>query len=65
MEQCAREYLARVLSMTGGNVTRAAKIAGRNRTEMYRLLHRYGVELRREGTSGRAKPAKDGVRPTS
>lgn len=49
MEQCAREYLARVLLMTGGNVTRAAKIAGRSRTEMYRLMHRYGVEWRREG----------------
>ncbi|WP_025321836.1 sigma 54-interacting transcriptional regulator [Deferrisoma camini] len=38
------EYLVRVLQMTGGNVTRAARIAGRNRTEFYRLLRRYHLD---------------------
>ncbi|TMG72389.1 MAG: response regulator, partial [Betaproteobacteria bacterium] len=35
-----REYLARILRMTGGNVTQAAKLAQRNRTEFYKLLDR-------------------------
>ncbi|NOY46417.1 MAG: response regulator [Deltaproteobacteria bacterium] len=38
------EYLVRVLQMTGGNVTRAARVAGRNRTEFYRLLRRYHLD---------------------
>ena len=28
-----RDYLARILKITGGNVTQAARLAGRNRTE--------------------------------
>ena len=35
-----REYLVRILRITQGNVTRAARLAGRNRTEFYRLLER-------------------------
>jgi two-component system response regulator GlrR len=36
-----REYLVRLLTMTAGNVTHAARLAGRNRTEFYRLLERH------------------------
>jgi two-component system, NtrC family, response regulator GlrR len=36
-----RDYLARVLRMSGGNVSEAARLAGRNRTEFYRLLKRH------------------------
>jgi len=39
-----REYLARILRMTGGNVTQAAKLAQRNRTEFYKLLDRHRLE---------------------
>ncbi len=39
-----REYLARLLLMTGGSVTLAAKMAKRNRTEFYRLLGRHGMK---------------------
>ena len=39
-----REYLIRVLQMTSGNVTQAAKHAKRNRTEFYRLLNRYQLD---------------------
>jgi two-component system response regulator GlrR len=39
-----RDYLARVLKLTGGNVTRAARLSGRNRTEFYRLLARNALE---------------------
>ncbi|MEE9395493.1 MAG: sigma 54-interacting transcriptional regulator [Methylococcales bacterium] len=36
-----RDYLTRLLKMTGGNVSQAAKMAKRNRTEFYRLLKRH------------------------
>jgi two-component system response regulator GlrR len=39
-----REYLVRILKITGGNVTHAARLAGRNRTEFYRLLERHALE---------------------
>ncbi|HYS75241.1 MAG TPA: sigma 54-interacting transcriptional regulator, partial [Burkholderiales bacterium] len=39
-----REYLVRILRITGGSVTRAAKLAQRNRTEFYKLLERHKLE---------------------
>jgi two-component system response regulator GlrR len=42
-EQFERSYLARLLQSTNGNVSQAAKLAKRNRTEFYRLLNRYGM----------------------
>jgi two-component system response regulator GlrR len=39
--QFEREYLARVMQITNGNVTKAARIAKRNRTEFYKLLHKH------------------------
>ncbi|MBI1396820.1 MAG: response regulator [Betaproteobacteria bacterium] len=39
--QFEREYLSRLLKMTNGNVTHAARLAKRNRTEFYKLLHRH------------------------
>jgi len=38
-----RDYLAQVLKMTSGNVTQAARIAGRNRTEFYKLLNKHHI----------------------
>jgi two-component system response regulator GlrR len=38
-----RNYLVQLLKLTAGNVTDAARIAGRNRTEFYRLLQRYDL----------------------
>jgi two-component system response regulator GlrR len=43
-EQFERNYLIRLLQMTNGNVTQAARLAKRNRTEFYRLLGRHGME---------------------
>ena len=40
-DQFERDYLARLLKLTNGNVTQAAKIAQRNRTEFYKLLNRH------------------------
>jgi two-component system response regulator GlrR len=39
-----RDYLARTLKITQGNVAQAAKLAQRNRTEFYKLLERHGLE---------------------
>jgi len=39
-----RDYLARLLKITGGNVTQAAQLAKRNRTEFYKLLQRHRLE---------------------
>ncbi|MCD6041635.1 MAG: two-component system response regulator GlrR [Burkholderiales bacterium] len=39
-----RDYLVRILKITNGNVSKAARLAGRNRTEFYRLLERHSLE---------------------
>lgn len=39
-----REYLIRLLRLTEGNVSQAARLAKRNRTEFYRLLSRHQLE---------------------
>jgi len=39
-----RDYLVRILKITGGNITKAARLAGRNRTEFYWLLERHSLE---------------------
>ncbi len=36
-----REYLTQLLQITSGNVSQAARIAKRNRTEFYKLLHKH------------------------
>jgi two-component system response regulator GlrR len=39
--QFERDYLTQLLQMTNGNVAQAARIAKRNRTEFYKLLHKH------------------------
>ena len=39
-----REYLAQLLKITAGNVSQAALLAQRNRTEFYRLLNRHALD---------------------
>jgi two-component system response regulator GlrR len=39
-----RNYLVSVLRVSEGNVASAARIAGRNRTEFYKLLNLYGLD---------------------
>lgn len=50
-DQFERDYLASILKTTNGNVSQAAKIAQRNRTEFYKLLnkHHLSPEAFREG----------------
>jgi two-component system, NtrC family, response regulator GlrR len=38
------DYLTRILKLSQGSVTQAAKLAKRNRTEFYKLLQRHGLE---------------------
>lgn len=40
-DQFERDYLAKLLKITEGNVSQAAKIAQRNRTDFYKLLKRH------------------------
>ncbi len=39
-----KNYLIGVLKMSGGHVSNAAKISGRNRTEFYKLLNLHSIE---------------------
>ncbi|NQZ31219.1 MAG: sigma 54-interacting transcriptional regulator [Oceanospirillaceae bacterium] len=38
-----QDYLIKLLKMTDGNVTRAAQLAGRNRTDLHKLLKKYSL----------------------
>lgn len=39
-----QEYLTKLLKMTEGNVTRAAELAGRNRSDLHKLLNKYQLD---------------------
>ena len=39
-----QDYLVQLLQITNGNVSRAARLAKRNRTEFYKLLHRHQID---------------------
>src|SRR5918999_962480 len=39
-----RDYLISVLRITEGHVANAARIAGRNRTEFYKLLNQHNID---------------------
>lgn len=43
-EHAEREYISRILMLTEGNVTAAARLAKRNRTEFYKLLNRHHID---------------------
>jgi len=51
--QFEREYLTRILRITDGNVTQAAKLAKRNRSDFYSLLARHELD------PAAFKPGKD------
>ncbi|WP_123105846.1 sigma-54-dependent transcriptional regulator [Acidithiobacillus sulfuriphilus] len=38
-----RAYLENLLRATGGNISRAARIAGRHRTDLYKLMRKHGL----------------------
>ena len=41
-----RAYLSRLVGRTGGNMSKAARIASIDRTTLYRLVERYGLHTR-------------------
>ena len=45
-EQFERDYLSKLLKITAGNVSQAAKIAQRNRTEFYKLINKHHLEAK-------------------
>ena len=45
-KQFGRDYLTRLLKITAGNVSQAAKPAQRNRIEFYKLLQRHELDPR-------------------
>ena len=57
--QFEREYLTQLLQITHGNVTRAARIAKRNRTEFYKLLNKHHLEP--SPVQGRSIMSKPGI----
>lgn len=51
-DEFTRQYLVQLLHLTGGRVAQAARLAQRNRTEFYKLLTRYEIDLERFKSSG-------------
>jgi len=43
-QACEKNYLISVLRITGGHVANSARIAGRNRTEFYKLLSQHKID---------------------
>ncbi len=39
-----RNYLRQLLELSAGNISRAARLAGRNRTDFYKLMSRHGLD---------------------
>jgi two-component system response regulator GlrR len=50
-----RDYLLKLLQLTNGNVTQASRLADRNRTEFYKLLHRHHIEPSEFKAAGKAE----------
>ena len=44
-DEFTRSYLSQILQITGGNVSQAARLAKRNRTDFYKLLSRHQLTL--------------------
>ena len=55
-----RNYLIQLLKLTDGNVSDAARLAGRNRTEFYRLLQRHALTPSLFRGDGGSPPNADG-----
>lgn len=55
MQQAGRAYWERTLRAANGNISAASRLAQVNRTNIYRVLRRYGVTVPRPGKRGRWK----------
>jgi two-component system response regulator GlrR len=45
-DEFTRSYLVQLLQISDGNVSRAARLAGRNRTDFYKLLSKHSISTR-------------------
>jgi len=54
-ERFERRYLVEILQITEGNVTQAAQLAKRNRTEFYKLLNRHHIDPHQFRNDGRSE----------
>jgi two-component system response regulator HydG len=45
MDEIEQRYIRKVLEVTGGNKTQAAKILGFDRRTLYRKMDRYGISV--------------------
>ncbi len=43
-DEFTRNYLSQILQITAGNVSQAARLAKRNRTDFYKLLSRHQLQ---------------------
>ena len=43
-KQFERDYVVRLLRMTGGNITEAARLSGRNRSDFHKIMKRHQLE---------------------
>jgi two-component system, NtrC family, response regulator GlrR len=62
-DKFSRDYLADNLQRTAGNVTQAARLAKRTRTDFYKLLARYRLQpddFKNPGQTGRKRTDTDG-----
>ena len=59
-----KSYLTKVLHITAGNVTQAAKIAQRNRTDFYKLLNKHDLEASNfKAATGRTETLDTDIMP--
>jgi two-component system response regulator GlrR len=61
-DQFSRDFLAANLQRAGGNVTKAARLAKRNRSDFYKLLERYRLQAHdfKEGSTPRTEGEGEG-----
>jgi len=46
-----RRYLLETLDLAGWNISEASRLAGRNRTDFYKICQRHGVEWEKKQTN--------------
>ena len=59
-DEFTRNYLSQILQITGGNVSQAARLAKRNRTDFYKLLGRHQLNAEQFKDGGSATCTRNG-----
>ncbi|WP_232059312.1 sigma 54-interacting transcriptional regulator [Kineobactrum salinum] len=55
-----RGYMIRLLQLTAGNIAEAAQLAGRNRSDLYKVIKRHGIDLEQFKTTAGELPTEQG-----